>query len=268
VDVQGNIYFGDQGNRVRVLSPPIAGPRIDAAIVASNFGAGVNVAAGTWLEIYGEKLSPDTRTWATSDFIGNVAPNSLDGVKVLVGGQPAFLDVISPGQINAQVPDGAGTGNITVQVVNPVGASDPVVVAAAARAPALLAPPSFSAAGRYFAAALFSDGTFAGKANLVPGGAFRPAHAGDTVILYGVGFGTVTPATPPGTIATQATALPNVAVTIGGVNAAITYAGQAGNFVGLDILYVVVPGGISGDLLLGASVNGVPITQTLFLTVQ
>jgi uncharacterized protein (TIGR03437 family) len=193
---------------------------------------------------------------------------ALGGVKVLVGGQQAFIDVISPGQVNAQVPDGAGSGNIAVQVVNPTGTSDPVVLAAASRAPALLAPPSFSAAGRYFLAALFTDGTFAGPANLVPGGAFRPANPGDTVILYGVGFGPVTPVTPPGTIATQATALPNVVVTIGGVNAAIAYAGQAGNFVGLDQIYVTVPGGVSGNALLGVSVNGVPIQQTLFLTVQ
>jgi uncharacterized protein (TIGR03437 family) len=267
VDSLGNIYFAD-GNRIRVLSAPIAGPRIDAAVVAANFGGGVSIAPGTWLEIYGEKLAPTTQTWATSDFNGNVAPNSLGGVKILVGGQPAFIDVISPGQVNAQVPDGAGSGNVTVQVVNPTGSSDPVVMTAADRSPALLAPPSFTSGGRYFAAALYTDGTFAGKANLVPGGSFRPGHSGDTVILYGVGFGGVSPVTPPGTIATQATSLPSVVVTLGGVNAPVFYAGQAGNFVGLDQIYVTVPSGVSGDLLLGVSVNGLPIQQVLFLTVQ
>ena len=265
-DAQGSIYFADN-SRVRALSPPATAPRIAAPVVATSFGGGFTITPGTWMEIYGEKLSPTSRQWAGSDFTGNQAPSSLDNVRVLIGGKPAFVYVISPGQVNAQVPDGIGNGNVGVQVVSPDGASDPVVVSAADRSPALLAPASFTAGGKFYAAALFADGTFAGPANLVSGAPFRPAVAGDRVVLYGIGFGTGAPVVPAGIIATQATSLPNVTVTIGGVNATVVYAGQTGGFVGLYQLNIVIPSGVSGDALLSVSVNGIPVQQVLYLTV-
>ena len=265
-DAQGNIYFVDN-SRVRVLSAPATVPRIAAPIVASSFGGGYIITPGTWMEIYGEKLSPTSRQWGGGDFSGNQAPNSLDNVKVLINGKQGYIDVISPGQINAQVPDGIGTGNVNIQVVSPDGTSDPVTVSAADRSPALLAPPSFTANGKFYAAALFTDGAFVGPPNLIPGAAFRAARTGDRIVLYGIGFGTGTPVIPAGMIATQATSLPNVSVTIGGVNATVEYAGQSGGFVGLFQFNIVVPGGVSGDVLLSISVNGVPLQQVLYLTV-
>jgi uncharacterized protein (TIGR03437 family) len=266
LDAQGNIYFVDN-SRVRVLSPPATSPRIAAPIVASSFGGGFNIASGTWMEIYGEKLSPTSRQWAGSDFNGDQAPNSLDNVKVLINNKQAYIDVISPGQINAQVPDGIGTGNVSIQVVSPNGTSDPVVVSAADRSPALLAPPSFTANGKLYAAGVFADGAFVGAPNLIPGATFRPAHAGDRVILYGIGFGAGSPVVPAGVIARQATSLPNITVTVGAANATVEYAGEAGGFVGLFQLNIVIPSGVSGDALLSVSVNGVPLQQVLFLTI-
>jgi uncharacterized protein (TIGR03437 family) len=265
-DAQGSIYFADNG-RVRVLSFPATVPRIAAPVVASSFGGGFTIASGTWMEIYGEKLSPTSRQWAAADFIGTQAPSSLDNVQVLIGGKHAYLDVIGPGQINAQVPDGIGTGNVSVQVVSPDGTSDPVMVTAADRSPALLAPPSFTAGGRLYAGAILADGTFAGPLNLVPGTAFRPAHAGERVILYGIGFGAGSPIVPAGVLATQASSLPSVSVTVGGVNATVEYAGQAGGFVGLFQFNIVIPSGVSGDAILAVSVNGVAVQQVLYLTI-
>jgi uncharacterized protein (TIGR03437 family) len=268
-DTQGNIYFADLANqRVRVLSPPIAGPRIAAAIVAANFGAGLTIAPASWVEIYGEKLSATTRQWAGSDFIGNQAPTSLDNVRVQVNGKAAFVNVISAGQINVAIPDGIGTGNVTLQVANPVGTSDPILLTAADRSPALLAPPAFGANGRHYVAALFPDGSFVGRAGLVPGAAFQPAKAGDRIVLYGIGFGAVTPPVAAGQINTQSTSLANFHVQIGGVEAVVEYAGLAGGFVGLYQINLVVPAGVSGDALLSVTVDGVPVRQTLFLTLQ
>jgi uncharacterized protein (TIGR03437 family) len=265
-DAQGNIFFADN-NRIRVLSPPATAPRIDAPIVASAFGGGFTIASGTWMEIYGEKLSPTTRQWAGSDFNGNQAPNSLDNVKVLINGKQAYIDVISPGQINAQVPDGIGTGNVGIQVVNPSGTSDPVIVTAAVQSPALLAPPSFTANGKFYAAGFLSDGSFVGPPGLIPGAAFRPAHAGEQIVLYGIGFGSGT-GVPAGIIAPPTSSLPNVTAAIGGVPATLAYAGQTGGFVGLFQFNIVVPSGLSGDVFLTISVNGVPMQQVLYLTVQ
>jgi uncharacterized protein (TIGR03437 family) len=152
-------------------------------------------------------------------------------------------------------------------VVSPDGTSDPVMVTAADRSPALLAPPSFTAGGRLYAGAILADGTFAGPLNLVPGTAFRPAHAGERVILYGIGFGAGSPIVPAGVLATQASSLPSVSVTVGGVNATVEYAGQAGGFVGLFQFNIVIPSGVSGDAILAVSVNGVAVQQVLYLTI-
>ncbi len=44
---------------------------------------------GSWVEIYGSYLAPDSRSWAGTDFNGTSAPTSLDGTSVTIGGQPA-----------------------------------------------------------------------------------------------------------------------------------------------------------------------------------
>jgi uncharacterized protein (TIGR03437 family) len=264
-DAQGNIYFSDN-NRIRVLSAPATKPRIDAPIVSANFGGGFVMASGTWMEIYGEDLSPVTRQWAGSDFNGNQAPSSLSNVQVLFNGKPGYIDVISPGQINAQVPDGIGTGNVSVQVVSPNGASDPVIVTAANRSPALLAPPSFTANGKFYAAGFLTDGSFVGPPNLIPGAQFRPAHTGETIVLYGIGFGAGT-GVPSGMIAPPGATLTSVTVAVGGVNASVAYAAEAAGYVGLFQFNVVIPAGLSGDQILTISVNGVPSQQVSYLTI-
>ncbi|HMD49733.1 MAG TPA: hypothetical protein VKG79_11570, partial [Bryobacteraceae bacterium] len=70
-------------------------PVIASVVSASGFGGFPAVAPGTWVEIYGTNLAPDTRSWASSDFVGNNAPTLLDGVQVMIGGQKAFIDYIS-----------------------------------------------------------------------------------------------------------------------------------------------------------------------------
>ncbi len=266
-DAQGNIYVADK-NRIRVLSAQSSTPLLAAPIVASNFGGGYTIAPGTWVELYGQNLATTTRQWAGSDFNGNQAPNSLNNENQSIGGQLAYIDLISPTQINAQVPDGIGTGNVAVQVTSPNGSSNSVELSAAARSPALLAQTSFTAGGKFYVAAQFSDQTFVGPPNLIPGASFRQAKAGDTIVIYGIGFGAVTPAVPAGMVDTQSTALPNFTVTIGGVNATTTYDGLVAPYVGLYQFNITVPGGVSGDALIAMTVNGVPLQQTLFLALQ
>src|SRR4029077_6613726 len=73
-------------------------------VSAGAFGQFASVAPGSWIEIYGSNLASGTRSWSTADFNGISAPTSLDGTKVTIGGQAAFIDYISPSQVNAQVP--------------------------------------------------------------------------------------------------------------------------------------------------------------------
>jgi uncharacterized protein (TIGR03437 family) len=96
----------------------------------------------------------------------------------------------------------------------------------------------------------------------------RPARAGDLIIAYGIGFGSVTPPTPPGVIVEQSNMLNNpVAFSIGSINAPLNYAGLAGNFVGLYEFYITIPSGLpGGDYQVIATQNGVALPQTMYLT--
>ena len=96
--------------------------------------------------------------------------------------------------------------------------------------------------------------------------------AGETLVFYGSGFGPVleTNNAVAGQVATGLTTLSvPVQFSIGGVNATVTYAGFTPDLVGLYQFNVVVPANVpSGDQPLVVSVNGDPIAQTLFLSVQ
>jgi len=179
---------------------------------------------------------------------------------------------VSPTQVNALVPDGVPIGaGVPVTVKNPAGESDPATVNIADVAPAILAPPGFSVAGKQHAVATFaaaSDVAFVGAAGSIAGVTLRPARAGDVITLYGVGFGPVTPAVTPGTIASGTTAVgANVTVQIGTTPATLKYSGLAPGFVGLYQFNVMVPSVAAGDQALVVSVNGTPVAQNLFLTV-
>jgi uncharacterized protein (TIGR03437 family) len=98
----------------------------------------------------------------------------------------------------------------------------------------------------------------------------RPAKPGDLIVLYGVGFGDVTPAIAPGVVVQQSNALVNpVSVSFGTTPATLAYAGLAGNFVGLYEFYVTVPASLAnGDYQVKVTQNGTAVPQTAYLTVH
>ncbi|MBM3755842.1 MAG: hypothetical protein FJW38_17885 [Acidobacteria bacterium] len=261
---------GDAGMTVAVTNPAgaAAPPRINAAAAAGAFGALRTVAPGGWLEIFGEDLSVSSRAWADADFANGRAPTALDGVSVTIDGQPGFVAFVSPGQINVQAPSSIRAGaQAPVVVSNSAGVSTTMMIATAARAPGLLAPPQFSANGKQYVAALYGDLAFVGPPSLVAGATFRPASAGDVVVLYGVGFGATTPANAAGQPAT-AGALPNAMLKLGDVTVPLAYAGAAPGAFGLYQFNFTVPAGLSGDLPLTLSVDGVTTTQTLWFSTK
>jgi uncharacterized protein (TIGR03437 family) len=107
-------------------------------ISAGAFGAFPAIAPGSWIEIYGANLTGNTQSWSSSDFSGVNAPTSLDGTSVTIGGQKVFIDYISPGQVNAQVPSAVGTGSQGVVVTTSAGASAPYTITVNAVEPGLL----------------------------------------------------------------------------------------------------------------------------------
>jgi len=257
---------------VAVPSAPTQPPTISSGGIgsAAAYGAFPQVAPGSWVEIFGSNFATHSRIWDATDFHGTAAPTQLDGTSVTIGGQPAFVDFVGENQLNAQVPSTVSAGPQTVIVTNAAGASPAATITVNPLQPGLLAPQSFLINGRQFAAALFADGSYVLPPGALAGVNSRRAKSGDTIILYGIGFGAVNPAIPAGQIAQQSNTLASpFQLSIGGTPATVVYSGLAPNFVGLYQFNVVVPSIASTDSApLTFSLNGAPGTQTLVLPVQ
>ena len=276
---KGAIYVADATTgiaRVRLLTPiaPLTTPpsiTSGGIISAGAFGAFTSVAPGSWIEIYGSNLAASSRSWTGGDFNGVNAPTSLDGTRVTIGGQLAFIDYISPTQVNAQVPSNVGTGLQPVIATTTAGANAPYTVMVNAAQPGFLAPSSFSIGGKQYVVALFSDGaTFVLPPGAIAGVPARRAKPGDNITLYGIGFGSVTPNIPTGQVVQQTNTLAAALhILFGQTEAAVGYDGLAPNAVGLYQFNVVVPNVAASDTVpLTFTLGGLPGTQTLYIAVQ
>lgn len=236
---------------------------------AGSFGAFSAVARGSWIEIYGTNLAGDTRSWTESDFSGSTAPTSLDKTQVTIGGQSAFIDYISPTQVNAQVPSTAGFGSQPVVVATSLGTSGATNVTVNVTQPGLWAP--WTIGGKQYVGGQFPDGsTYALPVGAVAGITSRPAKPGDTLTFYGVGFGPVIPDTPAGQIAAGSTQLSSpLEIDFSDTAQLPTYYGLAPGFVGLYQFNVMVPNVAAGDAVpLTFRLGGVPAAQTVYIAIQ
>jgi uncharacterized protein (TIGR03437 family) len=239
-------------------------------VTASAFGGFRNAAPGSWIEIYGSGLATDTRSWATADFSGSNAPTSLNGTSVTIGGQRAFVSYISPGQVNVQVPSNLGSGTQNVVVSTPNGDTSSAPLTIAPNDPGLLAPATFQINGRQYVVALHLDGTYVLPPGVIAGVPSRQAAPGETILLYGIGFGTVTPNMPAGQIVNATNQLTQaVQFLFNGAAGTVQYGGLAPNFVGLYQFNVVVPNVSDNDALpFSFTLGGTAGTQTLVTAVK
>jgi len=276
VDSAGNVYVADtQNNVVRVLTPvqaPFGPPTINSGgvIGAAEFGAFTSVAPGSWIEIYGSNLAVDSRVWAYSDFRALIGPTSLDGTTVYIGTQPAYIDYISGGQINALIPSTVGPGQQQVTVQTAYGTSAPYAITVNPRQAGVYAPAAFRLGGKQYAWAILPDGTPVLPPNAIPGTTSRQAKPGETITLFGVGFGAVTPSIPAGMFVQTFNAVTTpLQILFGQAGAAISYAGLAPGFVGLYQFNVTVPTiGNSDAIPLTFSLGGSAGPQTLYTAVH
>jgi uncharacterized protein (TIGR03437 family) len=248
-----------------------ATPAIQSVITASSYGAFNAVAPGTWMEVYGTNFANVlSQTWAAANFNGNAAPTALGGTTVTIGGQPAYIDFISPGQVNAQVPSNIAAGPQPVVVSMAGGTSAPYTTTVNVTEPGLLAPAVFDLAAGQYVVALFPDGvTYVLPPGVTTAVPTARAKAGNTIMLYGVGFGSVTPNIPAGQIVTQSNALQSTfQASFAGVPATVSFAGLVGNFVGLYQFNVVVPNVAASDTVpFTFSLGGTKGPQTMIIAI-
>jgi uncharacterized protein (TIGR03437 family) len=250
------------GSVTFVATVPTGQPGITTVVNAASLLP--NIAPYSLVTIMGSNLASTTDTWNTSIAAGTL-PTSLDGVSVMVGGTPAYISYISPAQINFLVPQTSSTGTVSITAKNSFGTSAAFTVASSQYAPAIFAWPGNQAV------ALHQDLTDAVKAGTFAGLATTSAKPGETIILYGTGFGPTAPAAPTGTVipvgTTYATtSLPTVTLN----NAPVPVLGAAlvAGSAGLYQISIQIPSSIgTGDLQLQVSAGGVTSPLGLILTV-
>lgn len=243
-----------------------AKPAISSGGVTSAANSKAGVVSGSWITVYGQSLAGVTRPWRDDEIVNGVLPTTLDGVSVTVNGKPAAISFISAGQINAQAPDDTSTGTIAVVVKNAAGESAPLMVNLQQFSPAFF---QFSPSDNKYVASVAPDGTFLGPPGLFGSGVTtRPARPGETIMLFGTGFGATNPAVPAGKTFSGAANLANtVRITIGGVQANVAFAGLSG--AGLYQFNVTVPSTVAdGDQPVVATVGGVDSQAGSFLSVR
>jgi len=265
LDSSGNLYTAGfiKGLVYKVSAGGSVGPpsiSANGVVNGASFIAGI--APSSWISILGSNLSATTRSWTLSDFVGNNLPTVLDGVSVKINGSPAYIYYISPTQLNVLTPDGLPSGPVQVQVTTAGGTSTSFAATVGPVSPAF-----FLFTAKY-PAAVHVSGVPVGKVGLIAGANFAPAKPGETISLFGTGFGATNPPLPAGKLVTTAAPLANtVQVTIGGIVAKVPFAGVSGS--GLDQLNVTIPQGLpDGDAAVLATIGGSTTQTNLFITVK
>lgn len=214
------------------------GGLLDAFAIAPE--PGIPVAPGTIVAIYGSNLAAQPGQPSTIPL-----PTSFNQTSVRIGGVPAPLYYVSPGQINAQVPFELAAGEpYSVYVVANGAVSNSISIQLASAAPGI---------------AQFADGQIIAQhfTNYTLVTEASPAKPGEIVIFYLLGLGVTNPAVVSGTASPStnlAVPVGTPTLTLNGVSvpaANILFAGLTPTQVGLYQVDMTVPANApNGDLVL------------------
>lgn len=240
---------------------------LQAAPVLSSSGAVLNgasfeagVSQFTWISIFGSNLASTTRSWLTTDIVNGKLPTELSGTSVTVDGKPAYVAYISPTQINALVPEDSKLGSVDVTTSNQGLASGTATATMETTAPAFFITKS------NYIAALHADNSIVGPTTLYPN-ASTPAKPGETISLYGTGFGQTSTPIPDGEVIPTPIPLTGVTITVGGTPAEVQFSGLVGP--GLYQFNVTVPASLGdGDAQVVATVGGATTPSGPMIAVQ
>jgi uncharacterized protein (TIGR03437 family) len=247
-------------------APSASAPLPVIAGIANSAGGQVGVSAGTYISIYGSNFAPTgwpATIW--SDYVvSGQLPTKLAGVSVSIGGTPAYIEYVSPTQINILSPN-LGTGSTSVTVTTPAGTSNAYSIQSSQVQPAFFAwqPGNYVVATDSNYNWLVKNGEFAGKTT-------APAQPGETIILWGTGFGPTTPAAPAGQITpSNLYSVNGVVVTVGSVPVPASATALSPGSAGLYQVVITLPSGLTnGDYPIVATVGGVQSPSGVKLTVQ
>jgi uncharacterized protein (TIGR03437 family) len=210
---------------------------------------GGTLAPGTVITIYGTALAAGTIAPQAVPL-----PTTLDGTTVIVGGIPAPLFFVSPGQINAQLP---------YQLI--AGREYQVVVQADA---ALTNPEPIQLAPLAPGVARLADGrAIAQHADFSLVTAESPAKPGENLVIYLAGMGLTDNAVASGAVSPAeplARVSSDLEVTLGSKPVKLFFAGLTPGLVGIyQINFQVPEDAASGDLVLSVQQAGVPANTSL-----
>jgi hypothetical protein len=204
-DEQGEMYIVDHGGGVYLMSS--GAPAVPAAGIVNAASYSRGLVPGAIASLFGSGI---TTVNGVAQAASQPLPNSLLGTSVTINGVPAPLfavaNVAGQEQINFLVPqEVAGSARARVVVTNNG------VAGAAVEVDVLPVQP----------------------------GLFAAVRLGDSLEIYGTGFGNAMPS-----------------VTVGGVSAAVTFSGPAPGFTGVTQINVAIPAGAAAGAEIVATAGG------------
>jgi uncharacterized protein (TIGR03437 family) len=215
-----------------------AAPVVQAVVDSASYGP--RVAPGSLASLFGTGLASGTVSAS-----GFPLTTTLGGASVSVGGVLAPLLYASPGLINFQVPSSVSSGDVSVVVNGPGGASASFSVTVTPQAPAIYQY------GTNHSIAQNSDGTLNSDS--------APAVAGSVITLYMTGQGSVDDPVTDGDAAPLSpisSATATATATIGPLDAPVQFLGLAPEYAGVGQANIQVPALPTGDYPLVITVVG------------
>ncbi len=201
----------------------LVGALISSAATSS---AATGVAPGSLASIYGDNLTNSTAQAATLPL-----PSQLGGVSVIIGGYTARLLYVSASQINLQIPSEILPGKASFEVIGPLGTATGTATIVQAQ------PGMFVNYSAFLSPIIVNpDGSLNDPSH--------PAHPGDYVVLYMTGQGPLDTPVPDGAAAPSnppARAVLPVSVTVGGLDAPVSFAGLTPTLTALFQVNVQIP---------------------------
>ena len=222
---------------------PNSAPILADAAIANFFNpiGGAPLAPGALVEITGQYLAAQTMNAPSIPL-----PLSLGGTSVIIGGMQAPISMVSPGQVNAQVPFELPAGQPYEVIVNANNAlTTPQSFQAGAASPGLSVLPNG------YLQADHPNGTAVTEA--------APAKPGENISIYLAGMGSTTipvASGQPGPGSPFAATTIDPVIKLNNEAAAVSFSGLIPGLVGVyQVNFAVPPDAPNGDLTLTLAEN-------------